>query len=126
MGLLDRLSVHLLSRWPAWLGRVHLDTSVAFSGEHDVVHTTVVRWFGLPLQKSVEVFTLDPDGQHFTVQGGMTGSGSVDAAGMRAEYTLRWLGMEMRQHTVLQDGRVLVEQDGPGFHGHQELVRVTR
>jgi hypothetical protein len=122
MSWADRLSVRLLSWWPSWLGRVWLDTSVAMDGA-EVVHTTTVRWLGLPVQRSVETFTLDPDGQRFTVRGGMTGSGSIDATATRGEYTLRWLGVEIRQRTVRGDDRVTVHQEGPGFHGVQELVR---
>lgn len=122
MSWADRLSVRLLSRWPSWLGRVWLDTSVAVDGD-EVVHTTTVRWLGLPLQRSVETFTLDPDGQRFTVRGGMTGEGAIDATGTRGEYTLRWLGVEIRQRTVRDADRVTVHQEGPGFHGVQELAR---
>ena len=58
MSWLDRLQVRLLARWPRWLGRVFMDTSVAVDGS-DVVHTTVIRWLVLPLMKSVEIFALD-------------------------------------------------------------------
>lgn len=123
MSLVDRLSIRLLAVWPAWLGRVHLDTTVAFRGPGEVVHTTVVRWLRVPLQKSVETFSLDPDGRRFTVRGSMTGSGVVDPTATRAEYTLFWLGVELRQRTVREGDRVTVEQEGPGFRAHQELQR---
>lgn len=121
MSRLDQLSVRLLSSWPSWLGGVYLDTTVTVSDE--VVHTTVIRWLGLPVQKSVETFTLDPDGRRFLVRGGMTGSGAIDATATRGEYTLSWLGVEIRQRTVRDGDRVTVHQEGPGFRGVQELFR---
>lgn len=123
MSLLGRLGLRLLASWPPWLGRIYLDTTVALDGGGEVVHTTVVRWLGLPLQKSVESFTLDPDGCRVTVRGVMTGSGSVDPTATRAEYALTWLGVEIRQRTAREDDRVTVHQEGPGFRGHQELLR---
>lgn len=123
MSLLDRLSIRLLAIWPLWLGKVHLDTTVAFRGPSDVVHTTVVRWLGVPLQRSVEIFALDPDGRRFTVRGSMTGSGAIDLTTTRGEYTLNWLGVELRQRTVREANRVTVEQEGPGFRAYQELQR---
>jgi len=123
MSLLDRARVRLLSLWPAWLGRIHLDTTVSLRGGGEVVHTTVVRWLALPLQKSVEIFTLDPDGCRFTVGGSMTGYGSVDPTATRADYTLTWLGVEIRQWTTRANDRVTVHQEGPGFRAQQELVR---
>jgi hypothetical protein len=122
---LDRLSVRLLSVWPSWLGRIYLDTTVSLSGDSEVVHTTVVRWMGLPLQTSVETFTLDPDGHRFTVSGGMTGFGAIDPTATEGDYTLTWLGMKMRQRTIREADRVTVHQEGPGFRGHQELLRLA-
>lgn len=124
MGWLDRMSVRLLASWPAWLGRVRLDTTVRFGAASDVVHTTVIRWLGLPLRKSTEVFTIDADGRHFIVHGDMTGAGCVDSAGVCAEYTLRWFGVELGQRTRREANRVIVDQAGPGFRAHHELIRV--
>jgi hypothetical protein len=53
----------------------------------------------------------------------MTGSGAVDATGTRAEYTLRMLGVEIRQKTLREADRVTVDQEGPGFRAHHELLR---
>lgn len=122
MGLLDRLSLLLLASWPRWVPRPTLDTSVQVSG--DVVeHTTTARWLGIPLQRSVEHFTLAADGARFTVRGGMTGSGEIDASATRGSYRLRWLGVEITQHTERAADRVTVVQEGPGFRGVQVLVR---
>jgi hypothetical protein len=123
MSLLNRVGVRLLAIWPRWLGRIQLDTTVAPHEGREVVHTTVLRWLGLPLQKSVEIFTLDPDGCRFTVRGSMTGGGSVDPTATSADYTLTWLGVQIRQRTAREDDRVTVHQEGPGFRGHQELLR---
>jgi hypothetical protein len=123
MSFVNRLSLRALSAWPRWLGGVYLDTTVACRDGAEVVHTTVVRWFGIPLQRSTETFSLDPEGRSFTVRGGMSGSGSVDASSTRAEYELRWLGVSIRQHTVREPDLITVHQEGPGFRGVQELVR---
>jgi hypothetical protein len=126
MSWLDRTSLLLLARWPRWLGAVHMDTSVDYREGGEVVHTTVVRWLGLPLRRSTEVFSIAPDGAHLTVRGGMIGSGVVDETGTRVDYTLTWLGIGIRQHTERETDRVTVHQEGPGFHGVQELSRRDR
>lgn len=123
MSFADRLSLRMLSAWPRWLGAVYLDTTVACGDGGEVVHTTVVRWLGIPLQRSTETFLLDPAGRSFTVRGGMSGSGKVDESSTHAEYELRWLGVSIRQHTVREPDLVTVHQEGPGFRGVQELVR---
>lgn len=123
MGWLDRVSLHLLSRWPAWFGRVHLDTVVEVVADDVVHHHTVIRWLGIPLRRSLEVYALHVDGQTLTMSGDMTGSGEVDPSATRARYTLRWLGVTVRQHTVREVDRVTVVQEGPGFGGTQVLVR---
>jgi hypothetical protein len=123
MGWLDRVGLRLLARWPAWLGRVHLDTQVVVVSDDVVHHHTVIRWLGLPLRRSLEVYTLHPDGHGLTITGDMAGDGTVDATATRARYTLRWLGVTVRQHTVRDGDRVTVVQEGPGFGGTQVLVR---
>lgn len=125
MGFLDRLSVRIVAGWPAWLGRSYLHTSVRYDASGDVLHTTVVRWLGIPFQKSVETMHLDPEGRRFTVSGGMTGTGSIDESGTRAEYALEWLGAPLRQTTVREADVVTVTQEGPGFTGLQVLQRQT-
>lgn len=122
MSWLDRASLRLLAVWPRWLGRVFLDTAVEVGGD-EVTHTTIVRWLGLPLKRSVEFYALDPDGHRLTVRGGMTGAGSVDPTATHAEYLLTWLGVEIRQQTTRDGDRVTVDQQGPGFRGTQDLRR---
>jgi hypothetical protein len=123
MSLWSRLGVRLLAAWPAWLGRIQLDTTVSPDEGSEVVHTTVLRWLGLPLQKTVEIFTLDADGHRFTVRGSMSGAGSVDPSATRADYTLSWLGVQIRQQAAREGDRVTVRQEGPGFLARQELLR---
>lgn len=118
-----RLSVRILAGWPRWLGRVHMHTTVAFQGEHQVRHTTTFRWLGLPLQRTEEHVLLDPDGSRLTVSGSMSGSGVVNPVATRARYRLRWLGADIRQHTRREPNRVIVHQEGPGFSGVQVLER---
>lgn len=123
MRWLDRMSVHLLARWPAWLGPVVMDTTVDVEDARTVRHTTVVRWLGVPLQRSVETFHLDADGQHLTVRGGMTGDATADLSARHVAYTLRWLGVTIDQHTTLAGDTVTVVQRGPGFSAEHVLQR---
>ncbi|MBX3273891.1 MAG: hypothetical protein KF729_26740 [Sandaracinaceae bacterium] len=123
MRWLDRVSLRLLAAWPRWLGRPVVETTVAFEAPREVLHTTTARWLGLRLDRSVERFTLDPDGRRFTVHGGMTGHGTIDELATRGEYHLRWRGVELVQRTMRDGDLVSVRQEGPGFTGALELVR---
>lgn len=126
MRLADRLSLRVMAAWPRWLGTFSLDTTVTYDASGQVRHTTVVRWLGIPMQRSVETFLLDDDGRRFTVSGGMTGAGTIDETGTRAEYDLVWLGAKFHQSTVLTADLVTVTQTGEGFDGVQRLVRQHR
>lgn len=123
MRLADRLSLWLMAVWPPFLGRFELCTSVAYDARGEVLHTTVVRWLGIPLQRSVETIALDPDGRGLTVRGGMTGTGTMDEAGTRASYELHWLGVAVQQSTQRERDLITVRQQGPGFSAAQTLVR---
>lgn len=122
----DRLSLHAMAAWPRWLGAFSLDTSVACDASGQVIHTTVVRWLGLPVQRSVETIRLDDDGRRLTVSGGMTGTGTIDATATRAEYDLAWRGVELHQSTLRGADLITVNQTGPGFDASQRLVRQPR
>lgn len=124
MGLFDRLSVRLLAAWPRWLGRVLMHTTVAKDGD-EVVHTTTFRWLGLPIRKTVEVFTLAADGRSFTVTGALEGEGHVEHDTAHAVYSFRWLGVQLSQRTERDGDRVTVHQEGPGFRGVQRLQRIS-
>jgi hypothetical protein len=121
----DRWSLRLLAEWPRWLGPVVMETSVDFDANGEVVHTTRVRWGGLTLQRSVEVFTIAPDGVSLTIRGGMTGTARALPDGASVEYELRWLGAEIRQRTQRTQDHVTVRMEGPGFAGVQELERCS-
>ena len=135
MGWSTRASLRLMAAWPAWLGRFYLDTTVAYDDAGEVVHTTVVRWLGIGLLRSVETIVLDADGRQFTMHGEqrqfpalwaratMSGSGSVDETGTRATYTMDWLGAPMKQTTVREPDTVTVTQEGAGYGGVQVLKR---
>ncbi len=126
MGLVDRLSVRVMGAWPGWLARPVMATTVRFEGPLEVVHTTTIRWLGIPMQRSVETFSLDSDGRRFVVGGDMTGHGTIDATATRGEYHLRWRGADLVQRTVRDGDTVTVRQEGPGFEGLQALVRRPR
>ena len=123
MGTFDRWSVRFVASWPRFLGAFWLETTVSYDGSDEVVHTTVVRWLGIPMQRSVETIVLDPDGRRFVVRGGMSGSGSIDESGTRATYQLTWLGVPLTQTTTREPDLVVVSQQGPGFTGVQRLER---
>lgn len=136
MRWVDRVSVFWISWWPRWLGRRWLSTSVRYEGDV-VVHTTDVRWLGLPLMRSVERITIDQDGRRIHLEGdqrvapatwrarSVSGDGEIDAAGMVADYTFDWLGIRLHQTGArLADGdHVTLTQTGPGFTGTQALRR---
>lgn len=123
LGFADRLGIQVMAAWPEWLGALTLHTTVAYDAVGKVIHTTVVRWLGIPIQRSVETIALDPDGGRVTVSGGMTGTGTIDPTTTLAEYDLAWHGVGVRQSTVRAADLVSVIQTGPGFEGAQRLVR---
>lgn len=133
VGWADRTSLRLMAVWPAWLGRFYLDTTVSYRGHAQVLHTTVVRWLGLPLLSSTETIELAPDGRAFEMRGdqrvfptlwrrrSIEGTGSVDETGMHATYHLHWLGAALRQTTKRHELGADIVQEGPGFRGVQHL-----
>jgi hypothetical protein len=123
MALHRRLQLRLLSAWSRRFGHLGMETSVAFDPNGEVVHTTLVRWLGLPVQRSVEFFTLATDGATIRIRGGMTGSARAREDGMSVDYELEWLGVAVRQRTLRSPDRVTVHMEGPGFSGVQELER---
>lgn len=123
MSWLDRVSLRTLAGWPGWLPPIWMHTSVAYDPSGEVVHRTVIRCLGVPLRRTVERFTLQPDGRRFVVSGDMSGEGEVEDDGAHARYALRWLGVDIRQETTREPDLVTVRQTGPGFSGTQRLVR---
>ncbi|MDP3278731.1 MAG: hypothetical protein Q8Q09_26305 [Deltaproteobacteria bacterium] len=123
MRWVDRVSVRIMAAWPRWLGTIALCTTVAFDAQGEVVHTTAVRWLGITIKRSVEIFALDPDGLSFTVRGGMSGAGTVTPSATSASYTLDWSGARFVQTTQREPNLVTLTQTGPGFGGTQALHR---
>ncbi|NVB40635.1 hypothetical protein G6O69_22545 [Pseudenhygromyxa sp. WMMC2535] len=136
MSVFDRATLRLVSAWPAWLGRLRLDTSVHFEGPV-VVHATRVRWLGIPMMLSVERIELGDDGHSFTLAGeqrvaplwwrarSVSGAGEVDEDSAHARYSLTWLGAPLHQSTVREGDRLALRQRGPGFEGTQHLRRFS-
>ena len=133
MGWIDRMNLRMIASWPSWLGRFWLETTVAYDGSPSVVHTTQVRWLGVPMMKSIETIRLSDDGRTFTMEGEQrvlpawwslrTLSGTGHVVSDRASYAFDWLGVRLEQTTVREDDRVTVTQRGPGFEGVQRLKR---
>lgn len=119
-----RFALQLLQALSARVGPPRMSNTVRFTGDLEVEHTTEVRWLGLRLQRSVEIFTLRPDGRGVTVRGGMTGHATVDEAGEGADYVLRWRGATVRQSTRRAGDTVeLRQQLGAGCVAVEVLVR---
>lgn len=123
MGALDRLRLHLLSRWPRWLGRLVMHTTVSFVAEDTVEHTTAFRWMGIALERSREEIVIDADGRTFRLQGDVSGEGRVDEMAVHARYAIAWFGVTLTQHTTRGEDTVTLTQSGPGFRSVQHLVR---
>lgn len=122
MGLLARARLRLLAAWPAAFGRLMLHTSVALDGD-EVVHTTAIRWLGVPVAATVERFHLEPDGRSLRASGGAVGHGEVDATATRATYALTWFGTPLRMTTRRGADTIALHQDGPGWQGRHLLTR---
>lgn len=127
------MNLRMIAAWPSWLGRFSLETSVAYDGSPSVVHTTRVRWLGVPMMKSIETIRLAGDAETLTMEGEqrvfpawwslrpVTGTGHVESH--RASYSFEWLGVRLEQTTLREADRVTLTQRGPGFEGVQRLQR---
>lgn len=135
MGWSERLSLRVMARWPVWFGRFWLHTSVRLEGNSEVIHTTTVRWLGLPVMTSTERIHLDDDGRTIHLAGRqrvapalwrrrpVTGTGTVNDDATAASYEFDWLGVRLHQTTTREGDRVTLTQAGPGFAGVQPLDR---
>ena len=127
-GLLDALSWRLLS----WLPCLRMDTSVTVRSPTEVHHTTRLRWGPLTLMAGEEDLVLDGaslsmGGESRTILGqrdALSATGTVDEASVCATYTLRWLGMDLRQTGERTLTGVTLRQWGPGFESEAVLIRV--
>ena len=123
----------MMAWWPRWLGRLFLETTVAYNPGGQVHHTTTIYWLGIPMMKSAETVFIEEDGTSFRVQGEsvasmmpwrklpMTGAGEIDSTGCHATYRLNWMGTTVIQDTDRTDEGVVLRQAFPGFQGIQEL-----
>ncbi len=135
IGFFDFLSFVFLALWPSCLGRVFLETSVHAELPGPVIHRALVRLWGIPLLRSVERFHLHEDGIHFSIEGESSslflpwkknpvrGKGRVHSSGMNASYEVNLNGMSLQQETCLEGEVLTLYQKGPGWEGHQRLVR---
>ena len=137
LGLIDVWSVYMIAYWPRWFGRFYLYTTVDYDPAGTVLHTTTIRWLGMPLLRSVETLTLDEDGKGFVLQGvskstfapwrrlAITGNGDVDSTSTQANYQCTWLGTTLHQATHRTADVVTLRQEAPGLKAIQTLHRQT-
>jgi hypothetical protein len=137
MAYVDRVALCALALWPNWLGRPCLHTSVSMQTEQRVLHTTVVRFFGVLCLRSEEMIYLAPDGHAFTVVGAqldkpfwgtlepVIGKGEVNSDATAASYQIQFLGVLLMQTTTRDSDLVTLNQHGPGWEGIQRLRRIS-
>jgi hypothetical protein len=139
LGVLDRLRVRLMVLVPKLLGPLVLETRVdatSRAAAREVVHTTRISKWGLPLYQAVEVFALDPGGAHIAItrrermwpspfyrrEVGRS-RGEVEPGGRVARYEFPFLGTTMRQTGTIEDGGVRIVQETEFSLAEQVLVR---
>lgn len=134
VGLSDALSMWLLARLAR---RLSLHTSVRFTEDGRVLHTTALRWGRVTLMRSSEHITLGADGVSITLEGRtalplipwrrapVTGTGAVAEDAGTTEYALTFLGGPMRQVATRDGDAVTLEQTMPGYHATHRLRRET-
>jgi hypothetical protein len=139
LGWRDRLRVRLMALIPKLIGPLVLETRVDATSRaamSEVVHTTRLLKWGLPLYDAVEVFTLDPNGKDFAIarrermwpslsythEEGRS-RGEVEANGRRAHYVFSFFGTTLRQTATIEDDGVRILQETPFSRAEQVLVR---
>ena len=138
VGFVNGMSILMMAYWPRFLGRMALVTTVDYSPEGVVEHTTTVTWLGLPMMKSAETVTLAANGTDFTVSGEskvtmlpwrkqtVRGQGTIDPTGHHATYRVTWFGTELTQTTDRLENGCTLHQEAPGFSASQALVPFPR
>jgi hypothetical protein len=126
MGPLDRLRGLWMGTVAAWTG-LRMDTSVdceIYASRGEVLHTTAVSLWGVPLMRSVEVMVLHEDGVHATMRA-VWGDGSVEIApdAQSAHYTFDWMGGPLQQRTRVVPEGLHIEQQNGWFRANGLLVR---
>ena len=137
IGFFNAFPIWMLSCVSGWIGRLSLNTSVRFEDEQHVVHTTALRWFGIPLLVGEETITLHADGRSFELRGSsrmsvnpfrtneVSGTGEVSDDANHASYTLQFFGAQMQQETTRSDDSVTLEQMMPGYAAVHHLLRIV-
>lgn len=137
LGLLDRMAWRMTGIQGRLFGPPWLETSVDIAGldRNEVIHTTLLRQWGMPLAAGRERITLDPDGRRFTLRGAhrfawapwsaraVEGTGEIHADARGASYTFLYLGARMAQETKI-DGRDLIVTQTTAFSRSE--VRLVR
>jgi hypothetical protein len=126
MGLLDRLRGLLLPSASA-LG-MRMDTSVdcdIYASRGEVLHTTTLSVWGVPVVRSVEVIVLHADGVHATLRAPW-GEGGIEIAedARSARYTFDWMGGPLVQSTQVVPEGLRLEQQTAWFRASALLVRI--
>ncbi len=131
----DRLRIRSMLATAAAFGAPRLTTTVAMAGDDEVVHTTRVAGLGVPMLRSREVLTLEPDGARFTMRIDQrdfpffasrpsSAHGFVDPTATVATYHLDFFGVPMLQTTLRDGDRVTLTQKTAFSLGVQRLVRI--
>lgn len=129
-----------LDRWRVWAmhlaGRATMHTTVSWTPEGDVRHTTRVSSFGLPGMLSTELFRLNDDGRTFAVsmcqrfpplfrrRTFTEGRGEVTDPLLGADYHLPWLGGEIDQRARITSEGVELTQSCDWFRASVVLRSV--
>ena len=129
---LDRLRLMMFHH----MRRVRMETSVSWTNEELVRHTTRITSLGIFCMDSEEMFHLNENGSQFTVAISQRltptswmkrvfpkGHGEVHSACGGATYHLPWIGGVICQHTKITDHGVELIQTSPWFSGSVLLVR---
>lgn len=141
MPLVDRLGILFMAHWPRALGRMWLETSVAFgSGERasDVVHTTRVKLWRTAVLTGVEWLTLSDDGTSVALEcvhkvaplfwrtRRFEGRATIAADGQSAHYSFApWFGTTLEQRTKIEGRALAIHQETPWCTSTLLLQRVV-
>lgn len=122
-------------------GTPWLETNVDYrtgAAHNVVVHTTLLRQFGMPVVWGREVIRLDPNGTGFTLDGShhfpwrwwwacaVHGTGQISTAADSASYVFDYMGTRLTQTTIHESLDVLVVTQQTAFsHGVVRLSRYT-
>ena len=139
LGFFDRIRVLFMAYAPKIVGAFTIETSVrVFLGgdRGDVVHTTCVKKFGVPLMKGIEWVSLDADGHHARFRcehrEGPTfwhirrfeGNAEVSSDALSAKYTFApWYGTTLHQTGEIVGEETVLTQHTEWFRGVQRLRR---